>query len=268
MEIEVVPPDVNRSRRRLRRAPTARSASACRAIKGCGGGGGRGDRRRARQATGPSRACSTSASGSTRTSCNRATIETLIKAGAFDSLGGRPRAAHGRASSGPCSPGAAAAADRRSGQKGLFDDDDDEHRGRPPRPTCPTCPSGKRSEQLAMEKEVLGFYLSSHPLAEHEATLAHLLLAHQQAAGRPGAPQRGDARRHARGDQVLAHQEPQARQRRSKYAMFDLEDMDGIVRCILWPEQFAQFGELVSADAILGRPRRGRPPARQRGGRT
>ena len=33
--------------------------------------------------------------------------------------------------------------------------------------------------------------------------------------------------------------------------MWDLEDLDGITRCILWPEQFAQFGELVKSDAIL-----------------
>ena len=33
--------------------------------------------------------------------------------------------------------------------------------------------------------------------------------------------------------------------------MFDLEDMDGIVRCILWPEEFASYGHLVQADAIL-----------------
>ena len=37
----------------------------------------------------------------------------------------------------------------------------------------------------------------------------------------------------------------------TKYAMWDLEDLDGIVRCIMWPEQFAEFGELVKADAIL-----------------
>jgi DNA polymerase III subunit alpha len=37
----------------------------------------------------------------------------------------------------------------------------------------------------------------------------------------------------------------------TKYAMWDLEDLDGIVRCILWPEQFAEFGHLVKADAIL-----------------
>ncbi len=33
--------------------------------------------------------------------------------------------------------------------------------------------------------------------------------------------------------------------------MFDLEDMDGILRCIVWPEEFAKFGHLVTPDAIL-----------------
>ena len=32
--------------------------------------------------------------------------------------------------------------------------------------------------------------------------------------------------------------------------MFDLEDTEGIMRCICWPEQFAQFGELLQADTI------------------
>ena len=37
----------------------------------------------------------------------------------------------------------------------------------------------------------------------------------------------------------------------TKYAMWDLEDLDGIMRCIMWPEQFAEFGHLVQPDAIL-----------------
>jgi DNA polymerase-3 subunit alpha len=32
--------------------------------------------------------------------------------------------------------------------------------------------------------------------------------------------------------------------------MFDLEDTAGMIRCIVWPDTFAQFGELVQADAI------------------
>jgi DNA polymerase-3 subunit alpha len=38
----------------------------------------------------------------------------------------------------------------------------------------------------------------------------------------------------------------------TKYAMWDLEDLDGIVRCILWPDAFAEHGEMVKADAIVG----------------
>jgi DNA polymerase-3 subunit alpha len=33
--------------------------------------------------------------------------------------------------------------------------------------------------------------------------------------------------------------------------MWDLEDLEGIVRCIMWPEQFAEFGEMVKPDAIV-----------------
>ena len=37
----------------------------------------------------------------------------------------------------------------------------------------------------------------------------------------------------------------------TRYAMFDLEDTEGMMRCILWPEPFQRFGELVKADSIV-----------------
>jgi DNA polymerase-3 subunit alpha len=37
----------------------------------------------------------------------------------------------------------------------------------------------------------------------------------------------------------------------TKYINFDLEDMAGAVRCIMWPKEFAQFGHLVEHDAIV-----------------
>ena len=37
----------------------------------------------------------------------------------------------------------------------------------------------------------------------------------------------------------------------TKYAMFDLEDVDGAIRCILWPQDFANLGHLVVADAVV-----------------
>ena len=33
--------------------------------------------------------------------------------------------------------------------------------------------------------------------------------------------------------------------------MFDLEDLDGSVRCILWPDEFAVQGSLIQPDALV-----------------
>ena len=50
----------------------------------------------------------------------------------------------------------------------------------------------------------------------------------------------------------------------TRYVNFDFEDPHGMVRCILWPEEFARMGHLVESDAICyvkGRvDRRGREP--------
>jgi DNA polymerase-3 subunit alpha len=37
----------------------------------------------------------------------------------------------------------------------------------------------------------------------------------------------------------------------SRYAMFDLEDTEGIMRSIVWPEQFAVYEEQIKPDAIV-----------------
>ena len=49
----------------------------------------------------------------------------------------------------------------------------------------------------------------------------------------------------------LSHTKNPARQHQQQYAMFDLEDIDGMMRCIVWPEDFANYGHLIKADAIL-----------------
>jgi DNA polymerase-3 subunit alpha len=145
--------------------------------------------------------------------------------------------------------GASAIADRRSGQRSLFAQlDDDAQQAIPVK--LPDLPEFSERELAQLEKEVLGFYLSSHPLEEYQATfrtycthtstelaalpdraevflggmLSAIKFAHVKNA-RPGSP--------------------------SKYANFDLEDVDGMTRCILWPDDFVTYGHLVQADGIL-----------------
>ena len=246
MEIEVVPPDVNRSfvDFAVREGKILFGLSA---IKACGGGAA--DAIVAeREANGPFTDLFDFCERVDPQSCNRSTIETLVKAGAFDAFGA------GRASlmagiDRAMQSGASVLADKRSGQKGLFDEVDEEEQSATA--DLPAVPEFEEKERLTMEKEVLGFYLSSHPLAEFEQPLRTYCTHTSKSLGEL------DHRTEVVVGGMLAaikmsHTKNPKPGAPSKYAMWDLEDLDGITRCILWPEQFAQFGHLVEADAIVG----------------
>jgi len=246
MGVTVIPPDVNRSE-----VDFAVSGGeiffGLSAIKGCGSGAAEAICA-ARRLDGPFTSLFNFCERVDPQHCGRAAIETLIKAGAFDTMGVK-RAQLMAAIERAMQSGAAVLADRKSGQRGLFGDDEDSAASA--NQALPSCPEYAEKEKLSMEKEVLGFYLTSHPLSQHEATLrtycshtstqltslehrAEVLVGGMLAAikfshtknARPGSTN-------------------------TKYAMWDLEDLDGIMRCIMWPEQFAEFGELVKGDAIL-----------------
>ncbi|MFI4860096.1 MAG: DNA polymerase III subunit alpha [Phycisphaerales bacterium JB063] len=113
---------------------------------------------------------------------NRATVEALIKCGAFDSLHGiDSRAALCEALDSAMKAGQRAAADRASGQLNMFgqpvaedasasgSDNAQDTKQQVPLPKAEPWPT---AELLAYEKEVMGFYVSSHPLDEHRDTIA------------------------------------------------------------------------------------------------
>ncbi len=182
--------------------------------------------------------------------CGRAVMETLVKAGAFDFCGAR-RSQLMSAIEGAMREGAKLLADRRHGQRGLFGGDDEESTSTPGGRSLPNLPEFGDRERLVMEKEVLGFYLTSHPLAEHEATLrtycshmsSQLALLDHRTEVLVGGMLAALKFSHTKN--------PRQGSTHTKYAMWDLEDLEGSVRCILWPEQFAEFGQFVQADAIL-----------------
>ncbi len=247
MGVEVVPPDVNTSETDFA-VSEGKILFGLSAIKGCGSGASdaiAASRRR----EGPYKSLFDFCERVDPQACNRSTIETLVKAGALDSLGAR-RAQLAAAIDRAMQSGAAVLADRRSGQRGLFDDAEEDE-AETTTTALPDLPEYDEKERLAMEKEVLGFYLSSHPLAEHEQTL-RTFCSHSSS----------DMARLEHRTEVLvggmlsaikwSHtKNPRPGSVHTKYAMWDLEDLDGIVRCIMWPEQYAEFGELVARDAIL-----------------
>jgi DNA polymerase-3 subunit alpha len=146
--------------------------------------------------------------------------------------------------------GAAAAADRRSGQKGLFGEEDDADEAATAA-ALPNVPLWNDKEQLSQEKEVLGYYLSSHPLEEFEPTLRTFCTHSSKSLGTLGHREEVLLGGMLAAIKFSHTKNPRPGSSHTKYAMWDLEDMDGITRCIMWPEQFAEHGSMVQADAIL-----------------
>ena len=97
---------------------------------------------------------------------------------------------------------------------------------------------------------MLGFYLSSHPLAEHQQTFA-AYCSHTTTQ----AAELGHRTEAMLGGMISAIKLSNTKNPKpgspSRFAMFDLEDTDGIMRCIVWPEQFAHYEHLIQADAIV-----------------
>ena len=152
--------------------------------------------------------------------------------------------------------GSAAASDRRSGQKNLFGGDE-QPASEAAAGDLPNVPEWPDRERLAKEKEVLGFYLSSHPLAEHQSTLAAYCSHTTTEAA---------ALKH-RAEVMLggmlaavkfAHTKNPKPGSPSRYAMFDLEDTEGLIRCIVWPGAVRALRTADPGRRGGGRPRRRR----------
>jgi DNA polymerase-3 subunit alpha len=249
MNIEVVPPDANRSEADFTVADGKIYVGLC-AIKGCGEGAVAGGSK-ARREGGPFKSIFDICERVDPSQLNRSTIETLIKAGALDSLGAK-RSQNMAVIERAMQSGASLHSDRRSGQKGLFDAvEEPAERGGGAGGSLPQMDEWDDRARLNAEKEVLGFYLTSHPLAEYEQALA--TYCSHTIAQVPSLQHRTEV---VLGGMLSSIKYSQTKNPRTpgastKYAMFDLEDTTGAMRSIIWPEEFSQHGHLVEADATL-----------------
>ena len=199
MGIEVCPPSVNQSGVKFAVAD-GKILFAMSAIKGCGGSAAEAivDER---ERNGPFINLFDFCERVEASQCNRSSIETLIKAGAMDCFGAHRSqllAALDRA----LQAGATAAADRRSGQKNLFGEEAEESEAS--EVGLPDMPEMEKRERLMAEKEVLGFYLTSHPLQEFDAQLADFRTHLDDSAGRLQRSRSGLFGRHDLRHQILA----------------------------------------------------------------
>jgi DNA polymerase-3 subunit alpha len=100
--------------------------------------------------------------------CNKQMIDSLVKCGAFDSFGAK-RAQLAGVLDEAMEAGARLQRDKKMGQKTFFE----AFVQNAPKSAhqLPETPEWPESQLLAYEKEMLGFYLTSHPLAKHKEVL-------------------------------------------------------------------------------------------------
>ncbi|MEC9091288.1 MAG: OB-fold nucleic acid binding domain-containing protein, partial [Planctomycetota bacterium] len=248
MNIEVVAPCVNQSDVDFS-VGDGKIFFGLSAIKGCGGNAAVALVRE-RTANGPYRDLFDLCERVESSSCNRSTLETLIKAGAMDTFElnrSQLLAILDRA----IQAGASALADKLSGQQNLFGDF-----GNPSEETeepldLPDLPEMPDREKSLAEKEVLGFYLTSHPLAEHKNSL-EMHCSHESSMLRNLKDRSeiilGGIASSLKYSNVKRVREPGGS---TRYVMFDLEDLEGSVRCICWPSEFEKIGHLIQPDSVL-----------------
>ncbi|MEZ5993475.1 MAG: DNA polymerase III subunit alpha [Planctomycetota bacterium] len=185
------------------------------------------------------------------THVNKATLESLIKGGAFDSLklnrnsllsGLEP--ALRLASEG--------AADRARGQKGMFGApakgaDVDEHQR--DLDTLPDKPPFTEAERQRHEKETFGLYITSSPLDTYRETFeryAKNRASNLEESDAGGAVILGGL---ISGLQVNAVRNESSRNFGKKMARFDLVDETGFTKVTVFPDTYERFEQVIEEDA-------------------
>jgi DNA polymerase III subunit alpha len=175
---------------------------------------------------------------------NRATIEKLIKGGAFDSMGAR-RAQLFQAVGAALQAATELQQDRRRGQGNFFDMLDSDEATRPGA-VLPDVEEWPSSEKLRYEKEALDFYFSSHPLAQHADDLRHFSTHSTDMLVNLGPNQ--EVVIGGMLTQVRFQNVKKARNGNFRYVRCKLEDLNGNVECVMWPDEFVRFKDEFQED--------------------
>jgi DNA polymerase III subunit alpha len=189
---------------------------------------------------------------------NRRVVESLVKAGAFDSAG-TSRAQHMALLDGAFGAGQRHQRERDQGQVSMFDLMGGPGPALEPAPAGPPVAEWDVEERLLHEKEVLGFYLSGHPLRgvwEHARRLG--------VVGTAQLAQVDDGARVLLCGLVTALREINTKNG-NRMGFVTIEDVEGSIEVTVFPELFRQTAaHLRGGSPILVRGKvEGTPTARK-----
>jgi DNA polymerase-3 subunit alpha len=173
---------------------------------------------------------------------NKRVFESLVAAGAFDSLkDGRSiaewrGALHGSIDN-ALSRAQRARREKLSGQSGLFGSMPEEldYANEVP----PPVQGWNSSEMLAAEKAALGFYITGHPLERYLDTLQSV-----KAVKSTDLPELNTGIRVTSGG-IISDLQIKTTKKGDRFALIRLEDEAGSTKCVLWPEVYRKYSALA-----------------------
>jgi len=175
---------------------------------------------------------------------NKRTVESLIKAGAFDSLG-HPRRGLLMVFEQIIDATLVRRRERDQGVMSLFGDiGGDDSGGFDERIDVPVNEFDK-SDRLRFEKEMLGLYVSDHPLLGVEAALRRKV-----DCGIAEAPEREDGAVLVLGG-VITNMARKFTKKGDQMAVFVLEDLDSTIEVTVFPRALMELGHKLVDDSIV-----------------
>ena len=177
---------------------------------------------------------------------NKRMLEGLIKAGAFDSLGAKRSQLMAMLDQ-AVEDGAAAQREREMGQTSIFGEDvqgNGSAHGNV-EPTLPNLPEWDQAQRLKYERELTGFYITAHPLARYEATI-HALAT----ATTAGITELSDGKE-VRLCGIIAGVKSMLTKKGDRMAYVTLEDLQGTVEVIVFPDLFKTVGDLIAPERLI-----------------
>ncbi|MFO1476633.1 MAG: DNA polymerase III subunit alpha [Verrucomicrobiota bacterium] len=245
MGIEVLPPDVNESHVYFAPAggaDTARIRFGLAAIKGVGEGAVE-TILKARQEGGAFPTMAGMCERVDGRTLNRKILEALIKSGACDCFG-QTRSTLCSQIDRTLARAASVISDRQRGQTSLFGTLEE----RAPEPSEPVAslPEWPQHELLAHEKELLGFYVTGHPLTPYVPLLEKYALTNTASVAQ--LPSRSLTRI---GGLIAAVQHGVSKKSGKAYAMVTLEDLQGSVQMLCMNENYDKYRPLLVANQAI-----------------
>ncbi|MDD5634339.1 MAG: DNA polymerase III subunit alpha, partial [Candidatus Omnitrophica bacterium] len=178
-------------------------------------------------------------------SVNRKVFESLIKCGAFD-LTNIFRSQAMAMLDKVLNMAAKTNRDRNIGQFSFFDDNESDTSFKNDFKDVPEIPEWPEHELLTNEKEMLGFYITKHPLTRYEKLLsAYSSCKISELSNLP------DGQEVLIGGIVNKAKITVTRKKAEKMAIVTLEDLDNFIEVLVFPKAYRQTPELIKEDNML-----------------